>query len=74
MEDEDGRKEIAEDLGTATAGSYVAQRRRQRSARKKAKNPSGLADAELSADERHKAEARKAERRSRSGRDAPEDS
>ncbi len=74
MEDKDERKEIAEDLGAATAGSYVAERRRQRSGRKKAKNPSGLADAELSADERHKAEAREAERRRRSGRDAPVDS
>ncbi len=74
MEDKDERKEIAEDLGAATAGSYVAQRRRQRSARKKAKKPSGLADAELSAVERDKAMAREAERRKRSGRDAPEDS
>ncbi len=74
MEDKDERKEIAEDLGAATAGSYVAQRGRQRSARKKAKKPSGLADAELSAVERDKAVAREAERRRRSGRDAPLDS
>ncbi len=74
MEDKDERKEIAEDLGAATAGSYVAERRRQRSGRKRAKNPSGLADAELSAVERDKAMAREAERRKRSGRDAPEDS
>ncbi len=74
MEDKDERKEIAEDLGAATAGSYVAERRRQRSARKKAKKPSGLADAELSAVERDKAVAREAERRKRSGRDAAVDS
>ncbi len=72
--DKDERKEIAEDLGAATPGSYVAQRRRQRSARKKAKKPSGLADAELSAVERDKAMARVAERRKRSGRDAAVDS
>ncbi len=74
MEDKDERKEIAEDLGAATTGSYVAERRRQRSARKKAKKPSGLADAKLSADERHKAQTREAERRRRSGQDAPVDS
>ena len=72
--DKDERKDIAEDLGAATAGSYVAQRRRQRSARKKAKKPSGLADAELSAVERDKAVAREAERRKRSGRDEAVDS
>jgi hypothetical protein len=74
MEDKDERKEIAEDLGAATTGSYLSERRRQRSARKKAKKPSGLADAELSADERDKAMAREAERRRRSGQDAPVDS
>jgi len=72
--DKDERKEIAEDLGAATAGSYVRERSRERSARKKAKKPSGLADAKLSADERHKAQAREAESRRRSGRDAPVDS
>ncbi len=74
MENKDERKEIAEDLGAATAGSYVAERRRQRSGRKRAKKPSGLADAELSAVERDKAVAREAERRRRSGRDAAVDS
>ncbi len=73
MEDKDQRKEIAEALGAATTGSYVSERRRQRSARKKAKKSYGRADAELSADERHKAEAREAERRRRSGRDVPND-
>ncbi len=74
MENKDERKEIAEGLGAATAGSYVAERRRQRSGRKKAKKPSGLADVELSAVERDKAVAREAERRRRSGRDAAVDS
>ena len=74
MENKDERKEIAEALGAATAGSYVSERNRQRSARKKAKNPSGLADAELSADEHNKAVAREAERRRRSCQDAPVDS
>ena len=44
MENKDERKEIAEGLGAATAGSYVAERRRQRSGRKRAKKPSGLAE------------------------------
>ena len=74
MENKDERKEIAEGLGAAATGSYVAERRRQRSGRKKAKKPSGLADAELSAVERDKAVAREAERRRRSGRDAAVDS
>ena len=38
------------------------------------KKPSGLADAALSADKTHEAQAREAKRRRRSGRQAPEDS
>ncbi len=73
MEDKDRRTEIAGELGGATAGGYVWQHKRQRSSRKNAQNHSGLADAEISAYERHEAVAREAERRRRSGRDAPVD-
>lgn len=66
--------DVAKGSGAATAGAYVGQRRRQRSARKKAKKPSGLADAKLSAEERHAAQAREAKRRRQSSQQAPEDS
>jgi hypothetical protein len=70
----DRRGDVAKGSGAATAGAYVGQRRRQRSARKKAKKPSGLADARLSADETHEAQAREAKRRRRSSQQAPKDS
>ncbi len=73
-EKKDKSPEIARDLGAGSAGAYVAQRRRQREARKKAKKPSGLAEARLSADETHEAQAREAKRRRRSSQQAPKDS
>jgi hypothetical protein len=73
-EKKDKSPEITRDLGAGSAGAYLGQRRRQRSARKKAKKPSGLADARLSADETHEAQAREAKRRRRSSQQAPKDS
>ncbi len=74
MEGRDERKEIAEDLGAATTGRYVAALRRQRSARKRAKKPSGLPKATLSAAQRHEAQQQEAKRRRQAQRKPPQTS